>query len=90
MVYKQKTEVIIAKTKKVLTLIEQRDHLHIDGFYQNRSSKLVIWCLKHSTESLTTFHNYERSLTGCKCCGKERVSKKLMQRNFTKETKKKK
>jgi len=86
MVYKQKKEMIIAKTKKIMALIELRDHVYIDGSYQNRSSILVIWCSKHNTEHITTFYNYERSRTGCKCCGKDKVRKKLTKRQFSSKT----
>jgi hypothetical protein len=89
MVYKQKQKIIIEKTKKIMALIKLRDHIYVDGSYSNRSSVLVIWCSKHHSEHITTFYNYERSRTGCKCCGKEKVSNKLTKRQFSLKTKRK-
>jgi hypothetical protein len=86
MVYQQKKEEIVKKTKKVMSLIEKRGHDYIDGSYQNRSSILVIWCPIHGNEYKTTFYNYERSLTGCLCCGRAQVSTKLKSRLFSQDT----
>jgi hypothetical protein len=84
--YKQKKQVIIQKTRKVFELIKEREHVYIGGSYQNRSSILTIWCSIHLNEHTTSFWNYERSKTGCPCCGKDLVSKKLKNRKFSEKT----
>ena len=89
MVYRQKKEVIIKKTKETMALIQERGHEYIDGSYENRSSVLVIWCPHHGNEQVTTFYNYNRSRTGCLCCGRDQVSLKLQNRQFSEETRKK-
>lgn len=86
MVYHQKKSVIIEITKKTMKLIEERGHEYIDGSYQNRSSRLVIWCPHHGNEYSTTFYNYNRSRTGCLCCGRQQVSDKLKNREFSAES----
>jgi hypothetical protein len=89
MVYKKSKKDIIESTQKTLHLIEERGHEYIRGSFENRSSVLVIWCPVHGNEQITTFHNYNRSRTGCLCCGREQVSQLLKNRQFTEETRKK-
>lgn len=86
MVYKQKKQVQIEKTKETIQKIHEREHIYIEGTYQDKNSRLVVFCPEHGTENVTTFTNYKRSLTGCKCCGREQVSSKLINRVFSPET----
>lgn len=86
MIYKQKKEVKIKKTQETFQIIEKRNHLYINGTYENKNSPLVIFCNIHQIEHITTFSNYNRSKTGCPCCGKEQTSKKLQNRTFSAET----
>jgi hypothetical protein len=45
--------------------------------------RLTTWLC---TDNVTTFTNYKRSRTGCSCCGREQVSSKLTNREFSQET----
>ena len=89
MPYCQQKKVIIKITKRVMNLINKRNHTYICGTYKNKTSKLIIWCNVHCTEHTTTFDNYQRSRTGCLCCGRVQTSKKLTNRRFSQETLKK-
>lgn len=86
MIYRQKNKIKIQKTKKTFELIKKRNHIYVNGTYENKKSVLVIFCNIHQIEHITTFSNYCRSRTGCPCCGKEQVSQKLKNRQFSVET----
>jgi 5-methylcytosine-specific restriction endonuclease McrA len=66
--------------------IEERGHIFVEGTYQNRESPLIVWCPIHNNEHTTTFYNYNRSQTGCPCCGRDQVSEKLTGRQYSEET----
>jgi hypothetical protein len=89
MAYCKSKKHIIESTKKTMSLIEERGHEYISGFFYNRTSLLVIWCPIHGNEHMTTFYNYNRSKTGCLCCGRKQVSQKLKNRKFGEESRKK-
>lgn len=87
MPYKQKPEVQSQQTKTTMERIHERGHIYVEGTYENQESRLVVFCPKHGTENGTTFNNYRRSRTGCACCGRERVSAALTNRQFSQQTK---
>lgn len=84
--YNNPEEVIKRTTEETMKNIEERCHEYVTGAFQNRESVLVVWCPKHNNEHSTTFYNYNRSKTGCPCCGREVVSKKLTRRSYSSET----
>ncbi len=86
MPYKNSDELKSQAFLATLEIIEQRGHLFIEGEYETRQSLLIVWCPKHLYEHVTTFTNYNRSRTGCPCCGKEQVSQKLTNRKFSDAT----
>lgn len=86
MSYKNSEEVKKKMMEETLENIEQRNHVFVEGTYENRESYLVIWCPTHGNEHTTTFSNYNRSRTGCPCCGKQQVSNKLTGRQFSEVT----
>jgi hypothetical protein len=49
MVYTQQKAVQIEKTKETMQRIEDREHLYIEGTYQDKFSRLVVFCPKHAT-----------------------------------------
>nr|AOY36011.1 putative HNH homing endonuclease [Hariotina sp. MMOGRB0030F] len=65
---------------------ENKESIH---FPSTRKAKLIIQCLKHETVQETTIQKYLRSRTGMICCGKEEISQKLSNRQFSKETREK-
>jgi len=85
MVYKQKKSIQQQKQKETMQRIRDRGHFYIEGTYLNQTSPLVVYCPFHATENLTTFNNYRRSRTGCLCCGRQRVSTALTNREFSEE-----
>jgi hypothetical protein len=85
-VFKQKNTIRIEKTKETFRLIDKRNHSYVSGSYQKKTSQLIVFCNIHQKEHITTFSNYSRSRTGCPCCGKEQVSQKLKNRQFSNET----
>ena len=86
MQYKNSDESKQIQQNQTLNKIEENGHVFISGSYENRNSKLIIYCPKHNIESHTTFYNYNRSRTGCLLCGREQVSEKLTDRQFSEET----
>lgn len=86
MTYKNTKEQIQKTTKQTMANLENRGHIFVTGTYENRDSVLIVWCPKHANEHSTTFYNYNRSQTGCPCCGREKVSKKLQNRQYSQET----
>ena len=66
--------------------IRDRGHIYIEGIYIDQRSPLIVFCPEHGTENGTTFNNYRRSRTGCHCCGRERVSNALTNRQYSEET----
>lgn len=86
MPYKNSEEFKKQAFKQTLENIEKRGHIFVEGEYQTKQSPLIVWCPKHFHEHITTFTNYNRSRTGCPCCGKERVSQKLSNRLYSEET----
>jgi len=86
MVYTNSEKVIKETTDKTMANIEKRGHVFVEGTFQNRESECLIWCPIHNNEHSTTFYNYNRSRTGCPCCGRSQVSKKLTNRQFSLET----
>nr|ALO21126.1 putative HNH homing endonuclease [Carteria crucifera] len=73
---------------RIRRLITQRGHIYRYGTYENKFSKLVVYCPKptHNRQYHTTFDNYRRCKTGLECCGNEQKSKKLTGRIFSPET----
>ena len=59
------------KFVEIKQLIMSRKHRIQKAQYQNISSSLLIYCLKHDCEYQTTFGNYKKSRTGMPCCSKE-------------------
>nr|YP_009184808.1 putative HNH homing endonuclease [Jenufa perforata]ALO62926.1 putative HNH homing endonuclease [Jenufa perforata] len=53
-----------------------------------RDAVLHVICIQHHPEKIieTTYHNYNRSKTGLKCCGNSSKGNKLKGRVFSKET----
>jgi hypothetical protein len=86
MVYSNPQSVKDKTTKKTLSLIEERDHIFVKGKYENRESKLIVFCPAHNKIHETTFYNYNRSRHGLPCCGDESKSKKLKGREYSEET----
>lgn len=86
MVYKNPKESKDKTTLKTLALIKERDHLFVSGTYENRKSKLTVYCPEHCVMHQTTFYNYNRSEAGLLCCGREIVRQKLTNRSFSQET----
>lgn len=84
--YSKPKKHIIKDTQETLALIEERGHMYIDGSYSNRQAPLIVYCAIHENEHATTFYNYNRSRTGCPCCGKAQVSAKLRGRTFSEQT----
>lgn len=78
MVYKKPRHLIDESTNKIKKLILERGHIFISGEYSNRTAPLVVYCPFHNKKVETTFYNYERSITGLQCCGREQVSEKLL------------
>lgn len=72
--------------EKTLKNIEKRGHIFVEGQYQTKQSPLIVWCPTHFHEHVTTFTNYNRSRNGCPCCGKDQVSQKLSNRQYSEET----
>ena len=72
-----------------MKIIFERNHEYIDGQYESKFSKLIVYCPKHKKILKTTFTNYKRSVCGCPECGLESKSKKLKGRIFSSETIKK-
>ena len=68
------------KFGEIKQLIMSRKHRIQKGEYQNRSSSVLIYCLKHGREHQTTFGNYKKSRTGMPCCSKERQKLALQAR----------
>lgn len=86
MAYKNSEEFKKRTQEQTLETIEKRGHLFVEGQYETRQSPLIVWCPKHFHEHVTTFANYNRSRTGCPCCGKAQVSEKLYDRQYSEET----
>ena len=96
MSYKNSEEFKKRAQEQTLNNIEKRGHLFVEGQYETRQSPLIVWLevfwiskkllTKHFHEHVTTFTNYNRSRTGCPCCGKDRVSQKLSDRQYSEET----
>jgi hypothetical protein len=86
MVYSNPQSVKDKATEKTLSLIEERDHIFVKGKYENRESKLTVFCPNHQKIHETTFYNYYRSRHGTPCCGDEAKSKKLKDREYSQET----
>jgi hypothetical protein len=86
MPYKNSEELKKRIFEQTLENIEKRGHCYVEGAYETKQSLLIIWCPQHSNEHITTFSNYNRSRTGCPCCGKAQVSKKLTNRQYSAET----
>nr|YP_636214.1 putative site-specific DNA endonuclease [Tupiella akineta]AAV80638.1 putative site-specific DNA endonuclease [Tupiella akineta] len=86
MPYKNSEELKKKVFEQTLQKIEKRKHFYVEGQYESKQSLLIIWCPRHFNEHVTTFSNYNRSGTGCPCCGKEQVSKKLKNRQYSDET----
>ena len=86
MQYKNSDKSKQIQQNQTLNKIEENGHVFISGSYENRNSKLIIYCPKHDIENNTTFYNYNRSRTGCLFCGREQVSEKLTDRQFSEET----
>ena len=86
MPYKQPAAVQRQKTKETMQRIRDRGHIYIEGIYIDQRSPLIVFCPEHGTENGTTFNNYRRSRTGCHCCGRERVSNALTNRQYSEET----
>jgi hypothetical protein len=86
MPYKQTIKTIQKKTKDIINIIYQRNHLYINKQYKNRNSILIIYCPIHDNEYKTTFYNYKRSRFGCYCCSKAEASDKLKNRKFSQKT----
>jgi hypothetical protein len=74
MVYIHSEEKKKKSFQKSLDLIKKRGHVFVEGTYENRDSKLVVFCPLHEQKHETTFYNYERSVTGMPCCGKKSSS----------------
>nr|ALO21643.1 putative HNH homing endonuclease [Stephanosphaera pluvialis] len=72
----------------MVKLINNRDHKHVSGELKTNQREIcyVISCPRHNYLMTTSFFNYKRSKFGCKFCGKESVSKKLIGRTFTPKT----
>lgn len=86
MPYKNPEEFKKRALEQTLKKIEKRGHIFVEGLYETKQSSLVVWCTKHFHEHVTTFTNYNRSRTGCPCCGKDQVSQKLSNRQYSEET----
>jgi Protein of unknown function (DUF723) len=88
MPYKNSEEFKKRALEQTLKNIEKRGHPHtiVSRQYETKQSPLIVWCPKHFHEHVTTFTNYNRSQTGCPCCGKDRVSQKLSNRQYSEET----
>lgn len=86
MIYKNSEEFKKQALEQTLKNIEERGHVFVEGQYETKKSPLIVWCLKHLNEHVTTFANYNRSRTGCPCCAKKQVSQKLKNRQYSKET----
>lgn len=57
-----------------LNLTEKRGHQYVSGIYKNIHSEVLIYCPQHDRSHSTTFFNYKRSKTGCRCCASKRQS----------------
>lgn len=86
MIYKKSQENIEKDTEEVIEITKQRNHLFLEGLYENRDSVLTYFCLTCDKVISTTFYNYKRSKIGCKTCANAQVSAKLKGRVFTFET----
>jgi hypothetical protein len=84
--YKNSDNFCSQQFKKTLELIEERGHTYVDGNYKTKESKLLVYCPFHDEFLETTFTNYKRSKTGCKYCGRDKVSEALTGRVFDDET----
>jgi hypothetical protein len=76
----------IYKFEKMLLLIKERNHEFVSGNYENKLSKLEVYCPIHNILHKTNFDNYRRSKTGLPCCGKDRRSNLLTGRVYSPET----
>lgn len=72
--------------QKTFAKILKNNHQFCEGIYENRQSRLVIYCWKHDTKHETTFYNYLRSQTGMPCCGNQRKMSRLKNRIFSIQT----
>lgn len=86
MVYKNPQKVKDMVTNLTLFNLYDRDHIFVSGTYENRQSKLTVYCPEHKITHETTFYNYNRSRTGLSCCGNSAKSEKLIGRVFSQET----
>jgi hypothetical protein len=86
MSYTNPKKVIKETTEKTMFNIKKRGHVFVEGIYENRESTLIVWCPTHNNEHSTNFYNYNRSRTGCPCCGSQQVSEKLINRQYSLET----
>lgn len=86
MVYSNPQSVKDETTKKTISLIQERDHIFVKGKFDNRASKLIVFCPEHNVIHETTFHNYNRSRHGTPCCGDEAKRTKLKGREYSDET----
>ena len=54
----------------------------VSGVYENKHSKIVIYCPKHNYTHETTIHNFKRSIYGIPCCAKEQSNKQKNKRRL--------
>ena len=86
MVYHNSDDFKRDKSLSTLDKIDFNGHAYISGDYETKESELVVFCITYEVEHCTTFTNYCRSKTGMPCCGKLATSKKLLGRNYSRET----
>lgn len=95
MSYKLPKKNALAMHNQALKKAVQLGHVVVSGeyteeneyFQTSRKAILVVKCSIHLGEPIeTTYNKYLRARNGLPCCGKEEVSKKLKNRQFTTQT----
>jgi len=86
MVYRLPESAKLEKEVEIIARVKNHGHIKLEGDYQGKNSRLIIYCPKHNIIAETTYTNYKRSRTGLTCCGKQQVSCKLKGRVYNEDT----
>lgn len=86
MIYRLPEILKLEKEIENIALVKNHGHQKLEGDYQGKNSRLVIYCPKHNVIAETTYANYKRCRTGLPCCGKQQVSDKLKGRVYNEDT----
>lgn len=55
-------------TVKMMELINRKGYVYVDGTYENKFSKFVIFCPEHDIEFVSSYNSFSRSDFGCPEC----------------------